>query len=145
MTSSWGVKMHPWWCHQMETFFALLAICAGNSPVTSEFPAQRPVMRSFDVFIDLRWINDWVNNREAGDLRCHLTHYDVTVMSKYKSIPDRIPKNQLFLRLRLFRLLQHQHGILQNLIRIEFHHPFSVLHLLIKLSLYKHISWIKDC
>ena len=27
------------------------------------------------------WINDWVNNREAGDLRCHCTHYDVTVMS----------------------------------------------------------------
>ena len=27
----------------METFSALLAICAGNSPVTGEFPAQRPV------------------------------------------------------------------------------------------------------
>ena len=25
-------------------------------------------------------INGWVNNREAGDLRCHHTHYDVTVM-----------------------------------------------------------------
>ena len=33
---------------------ALLAICAGNSPVTGEFPAQRPVTRSFDVFFDLR-------------------------------------------------------------------------------------------
>ena len=33
---------------------ALLAICAGNSPVTGEFSAQRPVMRSFDVFFDLR-------------------------------------------------------------------------------------------
>ena len=42
-----------WWCHQMETFSALLAICAGNSPVPGEFPAQRPVMRSFDVFFDL--------------------------------------------------------------------------------------------
>ena len=35
-----------WWRHQMETFYALLAICAGNS--------QRPVTRSFDVFFDLR-------------------------------------------------------------------------------------------
>ena len=26
------------------------------------------------------WINGWVNNREAGDLRRHRTHYDVTVM-----------------------------------------------------------------
>ena len=32
----------------------LLAICAGNSPVTVEFPAQRPVTRSFDIFFDLR-------------------------------------------------------------------------------------------
>ena len=37
----------------MEAFSALLAFCAGNSPVTSEFPAQRPVTRSFDVFVDL--------------------------------------------------------------------------------------------
>ena len=38
----------------METFSALLAICAGNSPVTDEFLAQRPVTRSFDGFFDLR-------------------------------------------------------------------------------------------
>ena len=43
-----------WWRHQMETFSALLAICAGNSPVHGEFPAQRPVTRNFDVFFDLR-------------------------------------------------------------------------------------------
>ena len=33
----------------METFSALLAICAGNSLVTGEFPAQRPVMQSFEL------------------------------------------------------------------------------------------------
>ena len=38
----------------MEIFSALLAICAGNSPVPGEFPAQRPVTRSFDAFCDLR-------------------------------------------------------------------------------------------
>ena len=43
-----------WWRHQMETFSALLAICAGNPPVTGEFSAQRPVTLSFDVFCDLR-------------------------------------------------------------------------------------------
>ena len=43
-----------WWRHQMETFSALLAICAGNSPVPGEFPAQRPVTRGFDIFFDLR-------------------------------------------------------------------------------------------
>ena len=45
---------HAWWRHQMEAFSALLAICAGNSPVPGEFPAQKPVTRSFDVFFDLR-------------------------------------------------------------------------------------------
>ena len=43
-----------WWRHQMETFSTLLGICAGNSPVNDEFPTQRPVMRSSDVFFDLR-------------------------------------------------------------------------------------------
>ena len=38
----------------MEIFSALLAIFAGNSPVTVELPAQRPVTRSFDAFFDLR-------------------------------------------------------------------------------------------
>ena len=42
-----------WRWHQMETFSALLAICAGNSPVPGEFPAQRPVTRNFEVFFDL--------------------------------------------------------------------------------------------
>ena len=37
----------------METFSALLALCAGNSPVTSEFPSQRPVTWNFDVFFHL--------------------------------------------------------------------------------------------
>ena len=47
--------------HEMETFSALLAICAGNSPVTG--------------------INGWVNNHEAGELRRHCTNYDVTVIN----------------------------------------------------------------
>ena len=43
---------------------------------TGEFPAQRPVSRSFDVFFDPR-LN---NNRETDDLRRHRAHYDVIVM-----------------------------------------------------------------
>ena len=42
-----------WWRHQMETFFALLALCAGNSLVTGEFPSQMPVPRSLDDCFDL--------------------------------------------------------------------------------------------
>ena len=69
-----------WWRHPMETFFELLALCAANSPVTGEFPAQRPVTRGFGVSLIWAWINDWANNREAGDLRRHHAHDDVNVM-----------------------------------------------------------------
>ena len=37
-----------------KLFSALLATCAGNSPIPGEFPTQRPVTRSFDVYFDLR-------------------------------------------------------------------------------------------
>ena len=70
----------------METFSALLTICAGNSRVTGEFPAHGTVTRSFDVFFDLRLNGGWVNNREAGDLRRLRAHYDVTVMSKANGV-----------------------------------------------------------
>ena len=43
----------------METFSALLAICAGNSPVTSEFHTQRPVTRSFDLHPNKRLSKQW--------------------------------------------------------------------------------------
>ena len=54
-----------WWRHQMETFYALLAICAGNSPVTGEFPAQRPETRSFDVVFDLH-LNKRLSKQSLG-------------------------------------------------------------------------------
>ena len=49
----------------MEPFSALLAICAGNSSVPGEFPAQRPVMRNFDVFFDLR-LNKQLSKQSWG-------------------------------------------------------------------------------
>ena len=54
-----------WWRHQIETFSALLAICGGNSPVPGEFPAQRPVTRSFDVFFDLH-LNKRLSKKSWG-------------------------------------------------------------------------------
>ena len=57
--------MQWWWRDQMETFSALLAICAGNSPVTGEFPAQRPVTWSFDVFFDRR-LNKRLSKQSGG-------------------------------------------------------------------------------
>ena len=48
-----------------KLFSALLALCAGNSPVTGEFPAQRPVTRSFDVFFD-RLLNKRLSKQSWG-------------------------------------------------------------------------------
>ena len=67
--------------HQMETFSALLAICAGNSPVIGEFRSQRPVPRSFNVFFDLR-LNQWLSKQSWGWwFEKPSSHYDVTVMA----------------------------------------------------------------
>ena len=49
----------------METFSTLLAIYVGNSPVPGEFPTQRPVTWSFDVFFDLR-LNKWLSKQSWG-------------------------------------------------------------------------------
>ena len=46
----------------METFSASLALYEENSPFTGEFPSQRPVARSFDVFFDLR-LNKQLNRQ----------------------------------------------------------------------------------
>ena len=75
----------------METFSALLAICAGNSPVTGEFPAQRSAKRSFDVSLICAWINGWMNNGKAGDLRRHRDHYGATVMLSSHQSEKYIP------------------------------------------------------
>ena len=58
-------RLCSWWRHQMKTFSASMAICAGNSPVTGEFPAQRPVTRSIDVFFDLH-LNERLSKQSWG-------------------------------------------------------------------------------
>ena len=77
----------PWWRHQMETFSALLALCAlltlctGNSLVTGEFPHKGQWRWALMFSLICTWTNGWVNNQDASDLRCHRTYYDVTVMT----------------------------------------------------------------
>ena len=53
-SQTWPTSVeNPWWRHQMKTSSALLALCAGNSPVTGEFPSQRPGKQGFNIFFDL--------------------------------------------------------------------------------------------
>ena len=65
----------------METFSALLAICAGNSPVSPVNSPHKGQWRGALMFsLICIWTNDWVVNREAGDLRRYHANYDVIVM-----------------------------------------------------------------
>ena len=49
--------------------FRVTGPLCGEFTGPGKFPTQRPVTRSFDVFFIWVWINGWVNNHEAGDLR----------------------------------------------------------------------------
>ena len=65
----------------METFSALLALCAGNSPVPVNSPHKDQWRGALMFSLIYVLLNAWVNNRETGDLRRHRAHYDVIVMS----------------------------------------------------------------
>ena len=52
-----------------------------QSPVNSPHKGQWCRALMFSLICD--WIYSWVSNREAGDLRNHCTHYDVTVMMRF--------------------------------------------------------------
>ena len=77
-----GTSFHPWswWRHQMETFSALLAICAGIHRSLVNFPHKGQWRGALMFSFICVWINAWVNNRKAGDLRRYRAYYDVTVM-----------------------------------------------------------------
>ena len=62
----------------METFSALLALCAGNSPVTGEFPSQRPVTWNCDVFFDLR-LDKRLSKQAIELIMTSLQWHDVTL------------------------------------------------------------------
>ena len=51
-----------------------------RSPVNSSNKSQWRGALMYSLIC--AWINAWVNNREAGDLRRYRAHYDVTVMYK---------------------------------------------------------------
>ena len=71
------ITLISWWRHQMETFSAFWPFVRGmhRPPVDSPHKGQ---WRGAFIF---SWsANGWANTRDAGDLKHHLAHYDVTVM-----------------------------------------------------------------
>ena len=74
------LNLFAWWRHQMETFPGNWPFVQGihRSPVNSPHKGQLRGALVFSLFCV--WINGWVNNREAGDLRRFRAHYDVIAM-----------------------------------------------------------------
>ena len=90
-----GFVVMAWWRHQMETFSALLATCAGNSPVPVKSPHKGQWHGALMFSLICVWINGWVNNREAGDLRRYRAHYDVSVMASEKHLSNLVGKAKI--------------------------------------------------
>ena len=70
----------------METFSALLALCAGNSPVPVNSPHKGQWRGALMFSLICARIKVWVNNGEASNLRRNRAHYDVTVMSEWMAM-----------------------------------------------------------
>ena len=133
-----------WWRHQMETFSALLAIDAGNSPVPGEFLAQRPVTRSFRIFFDLR-LNTLLSKQSWGWWfemlsRPLWSHCDVLV----GNIVNLCQIKAAFTTIPVFLLSFSTSNILKMASRRPCIHKLVTRHLVIFLSLGPvSLTWIK--
>ena len=78
------------WKHLPRYYYYFVCVCVwggGGGPlVTGGFLTQRPVTRSFDVFLTCTWTNGWIDSQDAGNLRRHRAHYDVIVMDSYRQV-----------------------------------------------------------
>ena len=81
-----------WWRHQMETFPRYWPFVRGihRPPVNSPHKGQWRGALMFCLIC--AWINGWVSNDKAGDLRRHRAHYDVTMMCMDHLPHTRPPK-----------------------------------------------------
>ena len=68
------------WKHFPRNWPFVRGIRAGNSPVPVNSPHKGQWRGALMFSLICVWINGWVNNREAGDLRRCRGHYDVGVM-----------------------------------------------------------------
>ena len=77
-----------WWRHQMETFPHYWPFVRGIHRFLVNSPHKGQWRGAFMFSLICVWINRWVNNLEAGDLRCYHAHYDVIVTICLRFIPN---------------------------------------------------------
>ena len=78
-------SIKTWWRISMMTSsngntFRVTGPLCGEFTGPGEFPHKGQWRGTLMFSLICVWINGWVNNREAGDLRRHRGHYDVNVM-----------------------------------------------------------------
>ena len=84
------VIMHSaWWLHWMETFPCYWPFVRGIHRPPVNFPHKGQWRGALIFSLICAWINDWVTNLEAGDLRRHRAHHDATVM-KWKYLQPKV-------------------------------------------------------
>ena len=87
-----------------------------TDPLCGEFTGHRwiPLIKASDAelwcFLPFARINDWVNNRETGDLRRYRTHYDVTVMSYARLSSGTWMPHDDVIKWNIFRVTGHLCG-----------------------------------
>ena len=75
------LSQSTWWRHQKETFSALLALWGVNPPVTDGFPHKGQWRGALTFSLICAWTNGSANDWDAGDLKRHRAHCDVTVIN----------------------------------------------------------------
>ena len=88
----WCSQLGQWWLEPVKVGIIMMTSSNGNffcvtGPLCREFTGHQRIPLKKATYAELLmfslicdWINGWVNNRKAGDLRRHRAHYDVTVM-----------------------------------------------------------------
>ena len=107
--------IHSWWCYQhFPRYWPFVASNAVNSMHKGQW--RRALMFS----LICAWINGWVNKGEAGVLRCHHAHHDVTVMFTLAAITG--PPTVVF---RLFTNLVTSHcNSFEDRLTVDFTHSY---------------------
>ena len=74
------ICVQSWWRHQMDIFSMSVFLCERDPTVTGGFPHQGQWRATSMFSLICAWTNGWANNQDAGGVRRHGAHYDVTVM-----------------------------------------------------------------
>ena len=111
-----------WWRHQWKLFPRYWPFVRGihRSPVNSPHKGQWRGAVMFSLICV--WINGWVNNREAGDLRRYRAHYDVSVINAVQSYISLIEFIYLFIHLFILPKGQFQRSRAENILNQDCPH-----------------------